>query len=400
MRAPRAAGVGGRRRAAGGALRGARVAGLAAACRARRGAVSLAVCAGALGDTVLLLPALAALARADPPLVVWGPARERLGPLLAPRGPAAEVAAYPRWALPLWGDAPGSPDATLRARLAGLGRLVVFGDGGPLAAHARALGGSVVPFPRPGTPGPHAVDAVAEGFEAATGIAVADRVPRLAPTRADLVRGLALAGARGEGPGHVVVHPGSGGRAKCWAAEGFARALDAAGLSRPPEVAGTRAAGLARGGLEGRAAEFTQGRADDAGPPWVVVALGPAEVERGLPGLDALTARRRVVVPGSLDDLVALLAGARAYLGNDAGPAHLAAALGVPVVVVFGASDPGRWAPRGRARVEVVHAPGWVGLDPARVGGALRRALDAGPADDGRADLGGAVVGPAVPGAS
>jgi ADP-heptose:LPS heptosyltransferase len=36
---------------------------------------------------------------------------------------------------------------------------------------------------------------------------------------------------------------------------------------------------------------------------------------------------------------------------------HLAAALGVPTVAVFGPTDPARWAPRGRGRVKIVRAP-------------------------------------------
>ena len=40
-----------------------------------------------------------------------------------------------------------------------------------------------------------------------------------------------------------------------------------------------------------------------------------------------------------------LIAGAALFVGNDSGPAHIAAAFGVPVVVLFGASDLVTWAP-------------------------------------------------------
>ena len=51
-----------------------------------------------------------------------------------------------------------------------------------------------------------------------------------------------------------------------------------------------------------------------------------------------------------IDDLWELarwLARARLYVGNDSGITHLAAAVGTPVLALFGASDPQVWAPRG-----------------------------------------------------
>lgn len=47
----------------------------------------------------------------------------------------------------------------------------------------------------------------------------------------------------------------------------------------------------------------------------------------------------------SLGDLKSLLARARLFVGNDSGPAHIAAAFGVPCVVVFGSSDSAVWHP-------------------------------------------------------
>jgi hypothetical protein len=47
------------------------------------------------------------------------------------------------------------------------------------------------------------------------------------------------------------------------------------------------------------------------------------------------------------NDLVALLAGARAFVGNDAGPSHLAALLGTPTVAVFGPTSASVWRPQG-----------------------------------------------------
>lgn len=46
-----------------------------------------------------------------------------------------------------------------------------------------------------------------------------------------------------------------------------------------------------------------------------------------------------------LDRVKNLLAAATVFVGNDSGPAHIAAAFGVPVIVIFGPSDPVTWAP-------------------------------------------------------
>jgi heptosyltransferase III len=53
-----------------------------------------------------------------------------------------------------------------------------------------------------------------------------------------------------------------------------------------------------------------------------------------------------------------LISGASLFLGNDSGPAHMAAAFGVPVVVLFGPSDPVIWAPwRTQSEVMVSGGP-------------------------------------------
>ncbi len=55
----------------------------------------------------------------------------------------------------------------------------------------------------------------------------------------------------------------------------------------------------------------------------------------------------------TVEDLVAVLRGARLVIGNDSGPVHISAALGVPTVTVFGSTSP-RWtAPRGKSSVVI-----------------------------------------------
>ncbi|MCE5340778.1 MAG: lipopolysaccharide heptosyltransferase I [Planctomycetaceae bacterium] len=50
----------------------------------------------------------------------------------------------------------------------------------------------------------------------------------------------------------------------------------------------------------------------------------------------------------NIPQLVALLAGAKAVISNDTGPAHIAAALNVPMVLIFGFTNPKRVGPYGR----------------------------------------------------
>jgi ADP-heptose:LPS heptosyltransferase len=58
----------------------------------------------------------------------------------------------------------------------------------------------------------------------------------------------------------------------------------------------------------------------------------------------------------SIPELAELIRGARLYIGNDSGPMHLAAAVGTPVVAIWGSSDSRRWRPWG-ANHRVVQNP-------------------------------------------
>jgi heptosyltransferase-1 len=54
---------------------------------------------------------------------------------------------------------------------------------------------------------------------------------------------------------------------------------------------------------------------------------------------------------GSVTELIALTRRARIFIGGDTGPLHLAAALRVPVVAIFGPTDPARNGPYGTRSV-------------------------------------------------
>jgi ADP-heptose:LPS heptosyltransferase len=67
----------------------------------------------------------------------------------------------------------------------------------------------------------------------------------------------------------------------------------------------------------------------------------------------------RTISGALLSEIKSVIAGASLFVGNDSGPAHMAAALGVPAVVIFGASDPAIWGPW-RTASQVVMAPAGV----------------------------------------
>jgi heptosyltransferase-3 len=131
-------------------------------------------------------------------------------------------------------------------------------------------------------------------------------------------------GQLGAGTCPVAVHPGSGGRRKCWPADRFA------------------------------------GVAERLGRP-VVLVEGPADAEacraflaHAPHGLAVARANDM-----TLPQAASLLACCPLFLGNDSGLSHLAAALGVPTVAVFGPTDPAVWAPPGgRVRAVAPASPG------------------------------------------
>lgn len=125
----------------------------------------------------------------------------------------------------------------------------------------------------------------------------------------------------------IAVHPGSGSIAKTWP---FACWADA----------GASLTGFLPPG------EFLEVICGEAEETWIDELL----LEwRGLPV--------RVHRHRPLAELSTLLGDCRAYLGHDTGISHLAAACGVPSLVLFGSTAPEVWAPR-NANVTVLRASG------------------------------------------
>ena len=120
------------------------------------------------------------------------------------------------------------------------------------------------------------------------------------------------------GCGTAIIHPVAATPEKTWHAQGFL----------------TVAEHLQASGLE---PIFIGASSDD---------LSPFRAYRTLSG-------------APLPEIKQLLSTASLFVGNDSGPAHMAAAFGLPVVVIFGASNPAIWGPW-RTASEVVTAPGGI----------------------------------------
>jgi ADP-heptose:LPS heptosyltransferase len=154
-------------------------------------------------------------------------------------------------------------------------------------------------------------------IEAAVGHPVAppDALQATAAAQADAARLLPA------GPAYVGIAPGSRQPSKNWPLERFgetARGLMARGVA-PVFLLGPQ-----EGGVEAAIAAAAPG----------------AMVLRATPG-------------GGLDELIARARRLALLLANDNGVGHLAGAAGVPVVSLFGPTDPARWAPVAPANVIV-----------------------------------------------
>lgn len=112
----------------------------------------------------------------------------------------------------------------------------------------------------------------------------------------------------------VLVHVGSGSPTKNWPAQHFAHVITLLEAS-------------------GEDVKLIVGEADQDAAARVDAARG-----RTTPRLEGLT----------LADLARHLAGARGYLGNDSGVSHLAGLVGAPTTALFGPTDPQIWAPLGQ----------------------------------------------------
>jgi heptosyltransferase-2 len=80
----------------------------------------------------------------------------------------------------------------------------------------------------------------------------------------------------------------------------------------------------------------------------ILIVLGPAEGPEVQRAFEGMRPNPPILAKGlTLLQLASVMEGCRFFVGNDSGISHMAAALGLPTVVIFGPTDQRVWSPRG-----------------------------------------------------
>ena len=294
----------------------------------------LVIRGGAIGDFILTLPALAAIRAAFPQAGITVLGYPRIAELALLAGVAdalrpIESRGFALFFNPKTGPALPGPEADF---LAGFDLIIsyLYDPDGFFETNVRRV--SKAQF----IAGPHRPDEALTRHATETFL---QPLERLAVFDADPVpRVKVLPGRRSpraDGRPLVAVHPGSGSASKNWA--------DA----RWEELLGRLAA------------------ESDCG---LLLIAGEAEDERVRRLASLLPANRfECALNEPLIDVAARLAGATAFVGHDSGITHLAAAVGLPGLALWGPTKRDVWQPRGGSIRVVEDAAGLEGIQVDRV---------------------------------
>ena len=284
---------------------------------------------GALGDFILALPALETLRKTFPQaksIIIGYP---RILELVEQRFYAEGILSIDQKGMASFFVRGGSLDPSFSQLFGQFDLIVVFGrdeEGTLIGNLKRVCHGLILqinPFPSWGEK-IHLTDYLLGQFSR-YGFRISGLNPRLHLKESDRDWGREFWRSRGlteeERSRVIILHPGSGSKRKVWPSERF--------LS------------------------LSQMLQDRLGSK-ILILFGPAEgseVERVFGEMDSQTF---IQVKGlSLLKLVSIMEGCRLFIGNDSGISHMASALGIPTIAIFGPTDPRVWSPRGE-RVWVV----------------------------------------------
>jgi lipopolysaccharide heptosyltransferase III len=282
-----------------------------------------------MGDCILTTPALSILKRARPDVAIAVVVEQRFAALFENNPDIADIFP-PDWrVLRRW-----RPDLCLNLHGGGSSARMTAVSGAAIRAgfaHFRYAAAYNVKIPR--AQEVLGIEGKVHTAEHLTSAMFYLGAPRVEIPRARLFEKVKSAPAGMPAPAYAVIHAGASAPDKTWPAERF---LDVAA------------------------------HLDEALDLEPVFAGGPGE------DLSAFRAWR-TVSGAPLDELKSLMAGASLFVGNDSGPAHMAAAFGVPVVVIFGASDPVTWAPWRTPAEVLVGSNGIASVSVGQVVDALER---------------------------
>lgn len=284
---------------------------------------------GALGDFILALPVLANLRETFPiaKSVIMG--YPRILELVKGRFYAEEILSIDQKGMASFFIPEGQLDQTLSHFFNTFDLMVIFGKngGGNLIGNLkRVCRGDILSihsFPM-WDEEVHLTDHLIRQL-ARFGFPISDPNPRLYLRESDQEWGKDFWMRKGFGREErskvIVIHPGSGSRKKVWPLDRFlelVRHLQAHQDLKP------------------------------------LIVLGPAEGTEVQKVFEEMRSSPPILAKGlSLIQLASVMKGCRLFIGNDSGISHMAASLGLPVIVIFGPTNPRVWSPRGE-KVRVV----------------------------------------------
>lgn len=273
---------------------------------------------GAIGDFILTLPALQALRDRWPDAYIEIVGYPHIANLALAAGLVDHVESLDRAdAARLFTWRPTfSEEQAARLRLFDVVISYLHDPDGVVKANLKAAGVKQVLYGSPLVEEGHAIDHLMKPIEALA-IYGEKPVPRLA-LKAE--KGREWLTAHGLSGDVVAIHPGSGSLKKNWPVENFLKLAERLRESGQMYL-------MIFGEADGAVAE---------------------SIRKRMPGVVELSGC-------TLVELASVLSACRVFVGNDSGVTHIAAALGLRTIALFGPSNPDRWGPRG-AHVNIIKA--------------------------------------------
>jgi heptosyltransferase III len=276
---------------------------------------------GALGDLMLSLPAIYAIKNFRKGSYLHLVSRTDLSAVILENGLADEITSNERGFLAdLFAESKSLP-GTLRRFLAGFDRAFVF---------MRRIDSDYLENLRASIPEIYSIKTIPENR-------VKMHVSRfqmeqlkvagiLSDTKMPLLDVLRCSAPDHRGKAVIAVHPGSGGKKKCWPIDNFLTLIKLLNFHKSY---------------------------------YCSIILGPAEEqemnERAIDFIAGSDIKAGIIRDASVTNVASILKMSSLYIGNDSGITHLASMIGVPTVAIFGPTDYEIWGPAG-GQVRIVRS--------------------------------------------